>query len=307
MDKARAYVRVPHIVVCSGLSMQAKATYAVLMAYSDSTGSACVGMDRLSGCLNVSARMVSEYIKELCEAGFVTVHRQGMKKANMYQMTDFCGLPIDDEKHSSLQSDEAKHSSSHDPHQTGQNETLQSSEAKQTSVKNNKDNKDIKEDNIETLKKEICSAEPSVAQSRLSHTETAYQHIREAREGSRKWKDVTDRDFTLYYIGEHNRMYQHKLAFDRYRDVGVIRDVVMTGNQIPREMMAVFIDTILSDYHQMPNRYDRLSINMLANRTRDIASLIDSVRAKIQPIERKYRYNDFGQVSQTSVTPDSVF
>lgn len=304
MDKTK-FVLIPQLVVMdSSLSVYAKATYAVLASCAGESGTAVVGREWIGKALNVSARRVGDYLKELVEAGWIDSERQGVQKANKYRIKGFFALC--DGKDTSTQDGKDI------AHQEAGDEPNEQSDRKDISlIYNTKDNK-VKEEKKKTKEKKKTYAPAKAggasAKKRLSHDNISILHITEAKEGRLDWDKVSDRDLALYFIRKHNeRFSQYPIVFNMYRDVSIMRDCILHSNNIPRDKAIDFIDLLLDGYHSLPNRYDRLSMNMLANRTKQIVDLMESSKKKLIPVERRFKYNEFGgEIDQSGNSEDSL-
>jgi hypothetical protein len=300
------FVLIPQLVVMdSKLSVYAKAAYAVLASYAGESGTAVVGRECIGLALNVSARRVGDYLKELVEAGWIDSERQGVQKANRYRIKGFFSLC--DGK------DVSHQDRKNIAHQETGSEPKEQSDRKDISLIYNKDNKSNKEIKKKTKekKKTIAPAKAggaSAKKKKLSHDDISILHIAEAKEGRLNWDKVSDRDLALYFIRKHNeRFSQFPIVFNMYRDVGIMRDCILQSNNIPRDKAVEFIDLMIDEYHNLPNRYDRLSFNMLSNRTKQIVDLMDTAKKKLIPVERRFKYNQFGgEIAHSGNSEDSL-
>jgi hypothetical protein len=304
MNKAE-FVLIPQLVVMdSNISVYAKAAYAVLASFAGEDGTAVVGREWIGKALNVSARRVGDYLKELVEAGWIDSERQGVQKANKYRIKGFFALC--DGKYFSTQDGKDI------AHQEAGDEPKEQSDRKDISLIYNKDNKSNKEIKKKTKEKKKTIAPAKAgganAKKKMSHDDMSILHIKQAQQGILDWKKVSDRDFALYFIRKHNeRFSQFPIVFNMYRDVGIMRDCIIHSNNIPRDKAVEFIDLLIDDYHSLPNRYDRLSFNMLSNRTKQIVDLMDTAKKKLIPVERRFKYNEFGgEVAHSGNSGDSL-
>ena len=286
------YVRVPLSVISSKeLSVYAKTTYAVLLHLANDGKTVKAGRYVIAEYLNVSVRTLDIYLKELSLAGLIRITRRGYKMSNVYELLDVCFSASNECKNTTTHKDSVTTNECKDTTTLLlSQDDVNTNECQNTALLYNKSNIGSKDNNKESKEKRYA---PSAKAKRMSHADLAERNIAEALAGSREWKDVTDRDFTLFYIAEHNKLFSYPIVFNMYRDVSIMRDAVINANGLQRSELVQFIKTMLNDYSLTPNRYDRLSLNMLSNRNRDIVALIDSVKAKIRPAERKYSYNSF--------------
>lgn len=81
------FTQVPNFILKNaGLSLGAKVTYAMFLSYAWHNDSCFPGQERLAKDMGMSRSRVTEFIAELHRAGFITVHRRGQGKTNLYQI-----------------------------------------------------------------------------------------------------------------------------------------------------------------------------------------------------------------------------
>lgn len=303
------YVQVPlAVIMAKGLSVYAKAAFSVILAHADSNGVCNCGRALIADCLGVSVRRVDSYIKELVDRNVLEVIKRGVKKTNAYKVLECSDMSTET---ASKCSDVSTSSGVECSDMSSQNGGKCSDMSLKYNIKDALQSEDQLDDKMTGSKGENKTPLKRRAQSasRKSHDDISQEKIELARCGQLCWSKVTDRDITLYYIRSHNSLFANPIIFDRYRDVAVIRDALLVANSIPREKAVSFIETLLSEYHSTPNRHSRLSISMLANRTRDVVAVIEKARSIVLPLERRFRYNHFSGENGASATPagDMVF
>ena len=83
----RGFTQVPNAILRSSqLSVGAKLTYAMLLAYAWGNDYCFPGQDRLAKDMGVSLRSANTHIKELERHGFVQITRRGLGKPNLYEL-----------------------------------------------------------------------------------------------------------------------------------------------------------------------------------------------------------------------------
>ena len=81
----RGWTGVPNFILESkGISVGAKLTYAMLLKYARELEECFPGQDRLAQDIGTSRQSVNTYIRELRQAGLVSVRRRGQGKPNIY-------------------------------------------------------------------------------------------------------------------------------------------------------------------------------------------------------------------------------
>ena len=83
----RGFTQVPNAILRSPqLSVGAKLTYAMLLAYAWGNDFCFPGQDRLAKDMGVSLRSANSHIKELERLGYVQITRRGLGKPNVYEL-----------------------------------------------------------------------------------------------------------------------------------------------------------------------------------------------------------------------------
>ena len=88
-DKITRYgfTQVPNYVLESEeLTPGAKLVYAMLLKYAWNNDRCFPGQERLANDMRVSRASANTYIKELEKNGFLTIHRRGQGKTNLYTL-----------------------------------------------------------------------------------------------------------------------------------------------------------------------------------------------------------------------------
>jgi biotin operon repressor len=81
----RGWTGVPNFILESKeISIGAKLTYAMLLKYAREDDECFPGQDRLAKDIGSSRQSVNTYIKELRDAGLVSIKRRGQGKPNIY-------------------------------------------------------------------------------------------------------------------------------------------------------------------------------------------------------------------------------
>ena len=81
----RGWTGVPNFILESkAISTGAKLTYAMLLKYARELDECFPGQDRLAQDIGTSRQSVNTYIKELRQAGLVSVRRRGQGRPNIY-------------------------------------------------------------------------------------------------------------------------------------------------------------------------------------------------------------------------------
>lgn len=81
------HTQIPNWILCDpGLSRDARLTWAMLAKFAWQSEECWPGMAKLAELLGVTDRSVRDYIKELKDAGLVSVKRQGLGKPNLYRL-----------------------------------------------------------------------------------------------------------------------------------------------------------------------------------------------------------------------------
>ena len=70
------------------LSFGARITYGILLSYAWQEGSCFPGQERMALDLGVGRQAVSDFLRELREAGYVDWKRRGLGKTNVYYIVD---------------------------------------------------------------------------------------------------------------------------------------------------------------------------------------------------------------------------
>ena len=81
------FTQVPNFILeKSTLSMGARFTYSLFLRYAWHEDGCFPGLERLGENMGCSEATASRYVKELREAGYVTVERRGQGKTNIYKL-----------------------------------------------------------------------------------------------------------------------------------------------------------------------------------------------------------------------------
>ena len=82
---AAGFTQIPNLVLRrSDLPPGAKLTYMALLSYAWDKDHAYPGQDRLAADMGVSERSVITYLKQLVDAGLITINRRGLGMTNVY-------------------------------------------------------------------------------------------------------------------------------------------------------------------------------------------------------------------------------
>jgi biotin operon repressor len=92
------------------LSFGARLSYAVLLSYAWQEESCFPGQDRMARDLGVSRRMLSDYLKELKQRGYIAWERRGLNKTNIYYILDYQPIQADGKLASHLDRKRSSHS-----------------------------------------------------------------------------------------------------------------------------------------------------------------------------------------------------
>lgn len=83
----RGWTGVPNFILESDqISVGAKLTYAMLLKYAREMDACFPGQVRLAKDIGVAERSVRTWLKELAQAGLVTVKRRGQGRSNLYEV-----------------------------------------------------------------------------------------------------------------------------------------------------------------------------------------------------------------------------
>ncbi len=86
----RGFMQLPNYVLRDKqLSFGARLAYAVLLSYAWQEESCFPGQARMARDLGVSRRMLSDYLKELKQRGYIAWERTGLNKTNIYYLLDY--------------------------------------------------------------------------------------------------------------------------------------------------------------------------------------------------------------------------
>lgn len=81
------FTQVPNFILKHGdLSLGAKVTYSMFLQYAWNNNSCFPGQDRLAADMGITQGRVSQFIKELQEAGLIEIPRRGLGKTNLYKV-----------------------------------------------------------------------------------------------------------------------------------------------------------------------------------------------------------------------------
>ena len=81
------FTQVPNFILKNAdLSVGAKVTYSMFLHYAWHNDSCYPGQERLASDIGMSQSRVSEFIKELQDAGLVEITRRGQGKTNLYKI-----------------------------------------------------------------------------------------------------------------------------------------------------------------------------------------------------------------------------
>ena len=81
----RGWTGVPNFILESkGISVGAKLTYAMLLKYARELDECFPGQDRLAQDIGTARQSVNAYIRELRQAGLISVRRRGQGRPNVY-------------------------------------------------------------------------------------------------------------------------------------------------------------------------------------------------------------------------------
>jgi hypothetical protein len=131
---------------------------------------------------------------------------------------------------------------------------------------------------LESLKKDT-----PVDTKKMTRSELAMYHIEQARAGRMSWNDVTDRDFTYYFMSAHENVLGTSVTFDRYSSISIIRDNLIKRYDLPRERVCEYIDEILRLYKNDPERWDTLSFGCIQKNDRLLKRLVLEAKRKLDP------------------------
>lgn len=113
----------------------------------------------------------------------------------------------------------------------------------------------------------------------LSKSDKSVVKILKAKK-SGNWGNVTDTDFTNYYIQTHNAIMDKRIVFDFYTAVTSIREGLRLRYDIPKEKMCYYINKLLEVYSKIEDEFDYLSFNMIKNNIPLMDMLIKAVEEK---------------------------
>lgn len=114
-----------------------------------------------------------------------------------------------------------------------------------------------------------------------THRELGLEKINSARQKKISWSEVSYRDFTYYYIEQHNKKMRKELTFDRYSSVGIIRDNLIRAYDIPKDEVCKYIDNLLDIYSTSPNAWDSLTFNMIQKNIPLMKDLVQRVKVEV--------------------------
>lgn len=82
---AEGFTQVPNFILRSAtLSMGAKLTYAMFLSYAWANDLCFPGQEKLAQAIGVRRSTVNLFVRELAQAGLITVKRRGLGKTNVY-------------------------------------------------------------------------------------------------------------------------------------------------------------------------------------------------------------------------------
>ena len=81
------FTQVPNFILKDGeLSLGAKVTYSMFLHYAWHNDSCFPGQERLAADMGITQGRVSQFIKELQQAGLIEITRRGLGKTNLYRI-----------------------------------------------------------------------------------------------------------------------------------------------------------------------------------------------------------------------------
>jgi helix-turn-helix protein len=81
------FTQVPNFILKDAkLSLGAKVTYSMFLHYAWHNDSCFPGQDRLAADMGLTQGRVSQFIKELQQAGLIEITRRGLGKTNLYKI-----------------------------------------------------------------------------------------------------------------------------------------------------------------------------------------------------------------------------
>jgi|GEM_PF-3314124 len=292
------------------LNVYDKAVYMVLSMYADNKTGECYPSQSLICELTGAGRSsVIKAIKHLEKLGYITVNKKqkGVKTLNTYKLMDVSekvktelakqhDLTVDSLKKQTVKKQVP--GTPDGPHQVCQ-----------TDPNNTNNNNTNKNTLFNKLNKEQSSGKKQKTK-KSSHKEIALEKIKNAKAKSIPWSDVTFRDYTYYFMKQHETILGEPLTFDRYSSVSIIREDLIKRFELPLDKVCAYIDLMLENYKDSPSatQYPKLTFNMVQKNNRLIKQLVETSQNTIQPVEREFKVNDFTvDTSQKDYAEREVF
>ena len=287
------FIPVPlNVMRASKLTVQARLLCALLNAYALNK-SAFPSRSRLSRDMGIGERAVADYIKELKDAGLITTERRGLGKTNLYfieEITDELLNKIGTEMNIETEAEQVEPENENDMKTDMQNVANQDMQNVANQDRQNFAHyKDIKEKDIKPeKKKDIKPEKESETRKRKTADEISIARVEDAENGKIDWQTLSNRDFTLFFIREHNERFPTKpLLFDKYSSVGLIRDSFIGLFKLEAEQVCKFIRDFLNAYSNSPDCWGGITWGMIAKNP----TLLKRIAGGIRDENSKSKYS----------------
>lgn len=126
---------------------------------------------------------------------------------------------------------------------------------------------------------DIKTSKPS--SKKLTQRQLALEKISLAKNNKISWEDVSFRDFTFYYIEQHNKDLE-TIVYNRYQDVTIFRDCFIKKHKIPLNLVCDFIDCMLKYYLIHEKKKSSLSFEMIKTNLELINDLVKETKRRLK-------------------------
>lgn len=300
-SKRKFIISPKDLVTDKGLGPAEKIIYLVLTMHADNVTRKCYpSQATIADESGYGRTTVIKAIQNLENLGYIIVDKitKGTKTFNLYTILD---KDIVENIYSGSSISEHGHVQNLNTNYTNKN-------YKQTNI-----SKDMLGASAEQKQKtllDIQVPQKKKKEKKLSRQEQALVKINSAKQKKIAWDKVTFRDYTYYYIEQHNKMMRKPISFDMYSSVGAIRENFINAFSIPKDRVCDYIDKILEIYSRHPQAWDSLTFGMIQKNNPLMKDLMRKADVELNEPSSKLAYRTFSDNVETDVKdydPDMIF